>query len=153
MQYQTTSTPDSGQSSRPGLSFGTGGVGMGGGSTETTQQTQLHLVLKNGETIDITDGSRSMSSFGVFGRVPNLAVGQQIAAFLGVPFEQLGAASLDQTVSTIRSAVTGLPEAPSVVAPAAATPVPVPQVAPVEASSSPTPQSGPEVGNDPTKLQ
>ncbi len=111
---QTTSTPTTGQS-QPGISFGTGGIGMRGGNTQTTQQTQVHLMLKDGTVIDLADGQRSMSSMSVFSKVPNLEVAQQIAAFIGVPFEQQGAATLDQMASQVRNAVMGQTEPPSVV--------------------------------------
>jgi len=114
--YQTTSTANNSTQGRSGIGFGANGVGMGDSSTQTTQHTQLHLVLKNGETIDIADGQRSMSSINVFGSVPNLAVGQQIATFIGVPFEQSGVASLGQAVSAVREAITGQTDAPAVVA-------------------------------------
>ena len=132
-QYVTTATGNSGPTNRPGISFGTMGAGSIGGSTETTQRTQLHLVLKTGEIIDLADGQRSMSNMGVFSSVPNLSVGQTIAQFIGVPFEQAGPASLDQTVSAIRDAIikpaapaTLVMPAPVQSAPAAAIPAPQP---------------------------
>jgi hypothetical protein len=89
--YHTTTTQTNTGQARSGISLGSGGIG-GGGTTQTMQQTQVHLLLKDGTIIDLADGQRSMSTLGVFGKVPNLEVAQAIAAFLQVPFEQQGPA-------------------------------------------------------------
>jgi hypothetical protein len=128
-QYQTTNTNSPSQNSGTGISFGTGGA-MGMGNTQTQQTTKLVLVLKDGTSIDIADGSRSMSTMGVFSSVPNQGVGQKIAQFMGVPFENVGPESLGQAVSEIAGAIRGGSQPPlSVTQPPAAPVSPVPPVA------------------------
>jgi hypothetical protein len=85
---------------------GGGGPGMAG-REQTEEKTQLLLVLKNGTTIDLADAQRNMSSFGIFGKVPNQGVGQQIATFLGVPFETAGPPTLGQVVQGVQTMLKG----------------------------------------------
>jgi hypothetical protein len=85
-----------------------GGGGRGSvGHEETEEKTSLLLVLKDGTTIDLADAQRGVSSFGVFGKVPNQGIGQQIATFLGVPFETAGPTSLGQVVQGVESMIKG----------------------------------------------
>jgi hypothetical protein len=117
------------------------------GGTSTSQTTKVLLITKSGDTIDLADGQRSMSSFGVFGHAPNQETGQQIATFLSVPFEQVGPPSLGQVANTIVDAFKGNTGAPSVVAesptapasaePAVAATPPAPPADTVPPSASP----------------
>lgn len=122
--YQTVST---GGPRTSGISIG------GAGNTETEQKTRLLLVLKDGTTIDLADGQRSMQSFGIFGSVPNQAAGQRIAAYLGVPFESVGDQSLGQVIGAVENAIKGQAQAPSVV------PTSQPPAAPVPNAAEPQP--------------
>jgi hypothetical protein len=61
------------------------------GSYRTERDTSLLLVLKDGQTVDISDKAQTIPStggFSVSGGLPNQDVATAIAAFLGVPLEQ-----------------------------------------------------------------
>jgi hypothetical protein len=135
-EVQTTAT-NNGPAS-PGLSFDNSNR-----STTTSQQTHLQLVLKNGESIDLADGSRNLSSMAIFSKVPNQGVGKQIADFLGVAFEQVGAGTIDQAVTAVRDAITGQNAAPSVVAASQDMP-PVAQPAPAQLANTPPSDETPQ---------
>jgi len=136
-EFQTTTA---GETHRSGVSVS----GAGGSDTQTTQHTQLHVVLKDGTVLNIADGQRQMSVMAVLSKVPNMAVGQQIASFLGVPFEQQGPASVGDVIGQVRDAITGAgTAAPSVVPAAPAAPAPAASSAPVESETPPPPPAQP----------
>ncbi len=113
-----------------GLRIGTGGIGMGG-TTSTQQITQLALLLRDGTSILIVTGQRSMRALGMISRVPNQDIGQRMADFIGVPFEIVGQESLGQTIADTVSAMRSNPQS--------FTPTPTVQSAP----QTPTPTDQP----------
>ena len=112
-----------------------------GSNGEQTQQlvTQLLLFLANGQVIELANGSSSMS-MGIMGigQVPNKEVGQSIATFLQVPFEENGAMGIQQAVSTVLETVRSVQQqaatAPSIVP---VQPVPLPQAPQPQETSLP----------------
>lgn len=152
-ELQTSTTSAGSGRSNTGLSLG------GNRNSTTTQHTQLHLMLKNGEVISLADGQRSMSSLGVFSKIPNLEVGLQIAAFLGVPFKELGGngvvaqpAAPAATPPVVQAASSSVSPTPPSVSPSATAPV-VPIVTPPVAPAnpvSPQPAPAPVVATPPT---
>jgi len=121
-QYQTNYTNNGGMNSG-------GGLRIGGGNSNTTQQTHLLLVMRDGTNIDLADGSRSMGMASLVSKVPNQQVGERIAAFLGVQLEVVGPnmPRLGSVVAGVEGMMNHNDAAPSVVPP----PAPAQPTAPV----------------------
>lgn len=137
-QYRTSRVNDPNNTTTgAGLSFGTGNTTQFG-NTQTTQTTQLIVLLHDGTSIDIADGSRSMSTMSIVSKVPNQETGQRLATFMGVQFEEVGPPTLGQGISAITHALRGESQAPS--------------VAPAEPSASPPPAANPPAANPPSGL-
>ncbi len=131
-EYQTQYTQSN--NGAGGINFGTGGVGVG--NTSTQQTTQLLVVQRDGTMMEVASGSRSMSTIATLSKVPNQEVGEQIASFVGVPFEVVGPniPTLGSVVSEVQNAIQhhGI----SGDAPAAPTPA-TPPAPPAPATPSP----------------
>ena len=80
---------------------------MNQGRTSTTRLTKLLLLLTDGTSIDLSDKSQGMRGniFMVFGKIPNVSIGQTLAQFIGVPFEQPGTPDISQVFGTVMNAI------------------------------------------------
>jgi hypothetical protein len=137
-QYSTQyNRGTAGSNQGPGLSFGTGGIGIGG-NTSTQQTTHLIVVMRDGTNLDVADGARSMGAMAIVSHVPNQEVGERIATFIGVPLETVGASmpSLADVAKTAENLLHHNDPAPSVTPSPLQSPVAAPPAPPV---ASPTP--------------
>ncbi len=118
----------------PGSGINIGVAGLGSSNTNTTQQTQLLIQMRDGTSIDIADGSRSMGAMSMISKVPNQEIGEHIAAFLGVQFEVVGPnmPTLGSVVAGVQGMIHHNDAAPSV----------VPQQPVVPAPTQPAPPAG-----------
>jgi hypothetical protein len=93
----------------PGMSFG-GGFGVGMANQQTTLEQSLIVQLKNGTNITIAHEDKQTGL--TLGLSANSLVnkGQKLAAVIGVPFDQQGAATPGQLLQMVEHKVVGQPE-------------------------------------------
>ena len=91
------------------MSFG-GGFGVGMANQQTTLEQSLIVQLKNGTNITIAHEDKQTGL--TLGLSANSLVnkGQKLAAVIGVPFDQQGAATPGQLLQMVEHKVVGQPE-------------------------------------------
>lgn len=76
------------------------------GGYQNERDTSLLFVLRNGQTIDLSDKSQTQTAvtgFTSFNSVPNQEIAQALATFLGVPLEENTPGQLSQTLTSTSS--------------------------------------------------
>jgi hypothetical protein len=93
----------------PGMSFG-GGFGIGMANQQTTLEQSLIVQLKNGTNITIAHEDKQTGL--TLGLSANSLInkGQKLAAVIGVPFDQQGAATPGQLMQMVEHKIVGQPE-------------------------------------------
>ncbi len=88
-----------------GISFGTNGVGVGNGSSQTMLDLNLTVMLKNGTTISIAKETHQVT-MGLGVSSNNLQTkGQKLADALGAGFQVVGAATPGQMVQAVENKI------------------------------------------------
>lgn len=85
---------------------GTGFSISNANSSGTKQVAHLIMYFNDGTTIDLSDQQKTLvNSFNISNKIPNVELGQKIAAFIGVPFAESGQETAQQMVGSVIEAV------------------------------------------------